>query len=129
MDLEALISRLREAVARYGLPVVVHLVYPDGRTELLTLPESSMADSTSDAKAEAVTLELTDREKAVLGVLARAERPLKGRTIATRAGIRYNSHFRDVMSGLRERKLVIADDERRYWPANRPLPAAEGGPR
>jgi hypothetical protein len=118
--LEAL--RLALAKCQGRRPSFLQLLYPDGTIEQYGLCEGSMAGKPADATDETVRLELTERERSVLAVLARAERPLKGRTIATRAGIRYNSHFRDVMSGLKERKLVVSDEERRYWPADRPWP-------
>jgi hypothetical protein len=122
MDLESLISRLREAVARYGLPLVVHLIYPDGRTELITLPSDTMPANRQSAEVQQVVPELSEREKAALAVLARADQPLKGRTVATRAGIRYTSHFREMMSGLVNRELVVVAAGGGYWPADRPLP-------
>ena len=126
--LAAALTALRDAVrARRGqrlgsVFLQVQVSYADGHIELHQLAITSKPTPATSAAAEPVRLDLTKREKAVLAVLARAERPLKGVSIAKRARIRYNSHFRDVMSGLRERGLVILDAEHHYWPANRPLP-------
>jgi len=71
-----------------------------------------------------VPADLSNREIAVLGVLAKASEPLKGRTVANRAGIRYTSHFREMMSGLVGRGLVIVGPEGGYWSKGRRLPEA-----
>ncbi len=54
---------------------------------------------------------LTPQQQAVLRVLAKAEFPLKGRAVATRAGIRYTSHFRELMTELKQMGLVIFHPE------------------
>jgi hypothetical protein len=124
MDLKQLLEALIEANARHGAgPVVVYVVYPDGSAELLTLPASVPVDRQPTQTGQ-VCPELSEREKAALGVVAKAEHPLKGRTVATRAGLRYTSHFREMMSGLVQKGLVQVGPEGGYWPAGKPLPRA-----
>ena len=99
----------------------IQLLYPDGRIELFPVRDS-IAASKAAAPVDPARPPLSDREKAALAVLARAERPLKGRTIAARAGLRYTSHFRELMAGLVRKGLVITTSERLYWPASKEVP-------
>jgi hypothetical protein len=113
--------RIALAKSQGRRPAFLQLLWPDGKIDTYSL-DGMMPAAGPDAKGEPVKPPLSDREKAVLAVLAKAERPMKGCTVATRAGLKYNSHFRDVMSELKEKRLVIVDGDRRYWPADRPAP-------
>jgi len=47
----------------------------------------------------------------ILAVLAEADRPLKGQAIATRAGRKFNSHFKQVLAQLkRDGEVVLVAD-------------------
>lgn len=119
----AALEALRAALARCQgrRPAFLQLLYPDGTIEQHGLVGSIAPDGSAPQSGQ-VAPELTSREKAALEVLTRADQPLKGRTVATRAGLRYTSHFREMMSGLVLKELVIVGPEGGYWPADRPLP-------
>ena len=64
-----------------------------------------------------VTLQATaepaggDVASQILDVLAEADRPLKGQAIATRAGRKFNSHFKQVLAQLkRDGEVVLVAD-------------------
>jgi len=114
-----------------GKPFHLALAIGDVVMKVSVRPATPALASRGGDRAPAEGVELSDREQAVLRVLAKGEGPLKGCTVATRAGLRYNSHFRDVMSELKEKGLVMVDGDRRYWPTDRPVPDGrdDGPPR
>jgi hypothetical protein len=123
MDLDALFARLREANARHGgMPVVVYVVYPDGWSELLTMPLESMPRPGGETPGEELRgRTMTDTERDILVLFARAEKPLKGRTVASRLGRSYSSHLRETLAEMvRRGQLLRARGG--YWPADRPIP-------
>jgi hypothetical protein len=120
--LEAL--RLALAKCQGRRPSFLQLLYPDGTIEQYGLCEGSMAEDRASAPDGRTAPELTPREKAAIDVLARADQPLKGRTVASRARLRYTSHFREMMAELVIRELVIVGPEGGYWLKGRPLPQA-----
>ena len=62
-------------------------------------------------------------------MLARAEKPLKGRTIANRAHVEYTSHFRTTLSRMvkADPPRVIKARQGGYWLPGRPVPPDEDG--
>lgn len=61
---------------------------------------------------------ITPTMQRILSVLGEANRPLKGETVARRAGKNYTGHFRTALHQLRERELILLLDEG-YWLAGR----------
>ncbi len=121
----AALEAFRAALAksRGRRPAFLQLLWPDGTIDTYAVNGMMPADRASEGDGRSVP-ELTDREKAVLDVLARADQPLKGRTVATRARLRYTSHFREMMAELVLKELVFVAPEGGYWPKGRPLPGA-----
>jgi len=72
-------------------------------------PEPVPSPSAGRQQGEGPNLNPT--ETAILAALIEAQRPLKAVVIAKRAGCSCNSHFRGVLSSLRERGLVRHDEE------------------
>ena len=64
----------------------------------------------------------TDTEEAILAVLQQASEPMKGRTIAHRAGCNYSSHFREALAALVAAGVLTRPPAGGYWLAERPLP-------
>jgi hypothetical protein len=123
MDLDALFARLREANARHGgMPVVLYVVYPDGWSELLTVPLESMPRTAAETPERQVPSHtLTDTERDILVLFARAEKPLKGRTVASRLGRSYSSHLRKTLAAM-VRRGQLKRAHGGYWPSDRPVP-------
>lgn len=70
--------------------------------------------------------DLTATDDAILEVLKKADKPIKARTIASRAGLTHNSYFKGRMARLVAGKTICKLPDYRYWLAARPLP--EGQP-
>jgi hypothetical protein len=117
--LEALRTALAKSQGRR--PAFLQLLYPDGTADLLPLSSPILPENTSSRPATNVN-RLSEMEETVLGVLLRAEKPLKGSAIASRAGVRYSSHIRQVLSELVQKGKLIRAPQGGYWPADRPLP-------
>ena len=126
MDLARLLEQLQVLADQGDEPIVLYVVCRSGLSHLLTLSglKGNMPRTEAATPADSVVplvAGLGEREKAVLRVLERAERPLKGRAVAVRAGLNYTSHFRELMSGLVQAGLVRLTRSRCYWLASRPL--------
>jgi hypothetical protein len=125
----ALVEALRAALAQPDRRLVfvqLQLVYSDATTQLFSLPGPSVANPVCDPPATRVA---TDTERAILAVLERAERPLKARTIASRArvlgfSLEYGSHLRRTLAAMvkpEDGRLVYVGRDG-YWLAGRELP-------
>jgi hypothetical protein len=53
----------------------------------------------------------TDLAQQILDTMRLLDKPLKGRAIASRAGRQYTSHFRRILTDLREAGSIILTDE------------------
>jgi hypothetical protein len=118
----AVFDLLRDAQGRR--PVFVWVAWSDGSLELHTLPGSPvLTPPVSTGQTGSVAADTpSDIEAALLRVIDRAEKPLKGRAVAARAGLAYNSHLRQVLAGLRRRERIVLAPGGGYWPAGRPVP-------
>lgn len=118
----AALEQLRAALTRNGerRPLFVEVLYSDGTADRLAIPAER--GRTNPATASGQVSPATDNERLILEVLSRAEKPLKGRTVASRAGLAYNSHLRQTLSVMRRAGRIQRAPSGGYWPANKPLP-------
>jgi hypothetical protein len=122
--LAALIEALKVALAQTERRALfVQVLYSDSTSQLIPLP------STVNIPEENTVPQGTDgrplggrRRAAVLSALENAEKPLKGTALAARAGVRYDSHFRELMGELIREEKVIHAPRGGYWLKGRPLP-------
>jgi hypothetical protein len=82
-------------------PLLLQVFWADGTIDTYGL-NGIVPGNTPPLKAERATRELSERETAVMDVLGKASKPLKGQAIALRAGIRYNGRFRSMMAKMVE---------------------------
>jgi hypothetical protein len=118
LALEALRAALAHSQGRR--PSFLQLLYADGRTETFPLPTDTIDGSSSSPRADKIH-RASETEDAILRVLARAEKPLKGTAIATRAGLSYSSHLREALAEMVRNGRLIRGPQGGYWPADRPL--------
>ena len=85
-------------------------------------PDTSAPTGQDSGQPRADTPDLTPTAEAILRVLERAEKPLKGSAIASRAGLGYTPHFRSLLANLVEAGRVEKPASGGYWPAGKPLP-------
>jgi hypothetical protein len=107
----ALLQLLRAALEEAAEDHLVCLLFP------LRLPERPPGGQVPSVP--------TDTAEKVFGVLVKAEKPLKGRTVAHRAGLGYGSHLRQTLSDLVLTGRLMRVPGRGYWPAGKPVPPAD----
>ena len=72
-------------------------------------PNRTPGADTPDLTARQRQRELTGTEELIVQVLGRSERPLKGRAVATRAGVSYSPHFRSLLAGQVAEERIAKD--------------------
>jgi hypothetical protein len=129
----AALEQLRAALARTGgrRPILLEVIYSDGTVDRLSVPGALSSPTTpppdtSPARQTGQTLPVEvnggEVERAILDVLARAERPLKGSAIASRAGRRASSYFRETLTRLVRSGVLVKPPGGGYWLASRGAP-------
>lgn len=99
---EAILGAVRQALVAAGdrVPLFLHILYSDSTSDVVTMPKQTSRPPNP-----------TEAEEAILAVLRRAERPLKGSAIASRAGKRYTGHFRESLARLTADGTLLHDED------------------
>lgn len=129
MDLKRLVEMLAEANTRHRTgPVVLYLVYPDGTSELLTLPPISMPQTEATPTGERCPSPGAKRLRGlILEQLRQVDKPISQAGLARKCGRANSGHFRETletMVGIGEvRRLPTGH----YWLPDRNLPSGWQG--
>lgn len=110
------------------MPAPVNVVVEFLRALVLLLSEgdgSSLRKIVSELPREEAVHKVTEAEREILDLLGRAERPLKGRTVAARLGRSYSSHLRETLADMVRRGQLARGPKGGYWPAGKPPPACD----